>query len=171
MSVSCHVLLPARARINDVAQVMGILAGLKPRREIYVTVSGATVDPSRCLAPMVEIILREPEGKALIDGAAVHTCYYHFEGRGGKRLLGMPSTDFWTAIAKRLVDFFGGSVDYNDCDEVKIDYEKPTRRVIDAEDGLPWQRFETAKFNVTPLTLEDLVAARRAYAAYKEVRS
>ena len=49
-----------------------------------------------------------------------------------------PSTAFWIAIGKGLVDFFGGKLDYNDCDEKDVDYRKPARKDIHAEDGDEW---------------------------------
>ena len=78
-----------------------------------------------------------------------------------------PSTAFWVAAARRLVEFFGGYVDYNDCDCSERDYVVPDRPDIQhAEDGEQWEHFQARKLAVTPLSKEEIEKAAE-YSSYR----
>ena len=120
MGVDCKVILPHNARIEDVADVMGALAGLKPTRRDFGKPSdgwSCHVEGVECKTshtPVMAIInLRATAEEKLVDGQQTHFCYYHFESKHG-RLVSMRSTDFWISIAKGLVDFFGGAADFSE---------------------------------------------------------
>jgi hypothetical protein len=67
------------------------------------------------------------------------------------------STTFWCAIGKGLVKFFGGKIDYNDCDSKKVDFSKKpfSDRINCPSDGKPWQAFQEKLWNLLPLTSKD----------------
>ena len=66
-----------------------------------------------------------------------------------------------------MVNFFGGSIDYDDSDSTEVDYalSKP-RKNNSPGYGKEWDDFQKAMSEIKPLTTEDLDNARR-YAAYK----
>lgn len=170
MGVDCKIYLPDNVQIHDVARVMGIAAGLPFTKEPIghedawsVKVEGAYIDPSRVVT-LANISL---SGK-LIDGEFRHDAIYHFEASQKGRLLMPRSTAFWIGIGRRLVDFFGGHVDYNDCDEIYDDYIKipKSRRHNSPQDGKPWQKFQQRIAEVKPLTQEELIAFD-IFASYK----
>lgn len=171
MGVDCRILLPPDARIRDVADVIGILAGLNPEWDDSipsVSVPGATAKPSS-LAECAEITIVSKNGEFLVDGETSHWLLFHWEPseESGMHLLMPHSTAFWIALGKKLVSFFGGSIDYNDCDSKDVDYRaKKPRRRNNPTVGKPWDDFQKAMFNIKPLTEKDLEKAEK-YAAYK----
>ena len=61
-------------------------------------------------------------------------------------------SEFWHKIDRALVDFFGGEVDDNDCDEVDVDYQKRKPRKNNyPNDGKPWQKFQEDMMNLPVL--------------------
>src|SRR5581483_9606267 len=131
MSVDCHITLPDNVRVDNVADVIGIAAGLKPVWEYsdngkhkWVKVRGVEARSSGVVPGMALISIRST-GHLLVDGEDQHSGYYHFEACHDGRLLSVTSTAFWIAVGHRLVDFFGGSIDYQDCDDVEVNYCQP----------------------------------------------
>lgn len=172
MGVSTHIMLPNDVRIRDVANVIGILAGLpvetvyiKESNTPYAKVDGVKFESSNSFPEMVVIILK---GK-MIDREEHHHIYYHFENAGEGVLLNPPSTEFWIAIGTGLCKFFGGKIDYSDCDEGKWNktFKKP-RKSNSPERDEPWRKFEKAILDLKPLTIEDLLKVRKN-AAYKKI--
>jgi hypothetical protein len=176
MGIDTRIHLPANVQVGDVAKVIGILAGLPPVKTIleqcrrddawFVRVEGITVTGTLGVPEMASINLK---GK-LIDGQEVHNVFYHFEDsddRGDWRLLMPRSTAFWIAMGRRLIDFFGGYMDYADYDDERVDYESPVKpwRENAPEDGAQWQAFQERVFNVIPLTKADIKACQQ-FAAY-----
>lgn len=181
MGVDTKILLPPAVRLRDVADVMGALAGFpmekrysgasqtegwsagRPHNDKAVQVKGYDT-PS--LVQCANIILSNTADHQIIDGQSGHFVMYHFEGsRTGERLLNPRSTDFWIAIGRGLVDFFGGTIDYSDCDDVSVDYQRPARADIHAEADDEWYALQNRKLAVKALTKEDLTAWREV-AAY-----
>lgn len=166
MGVDCRVILPDRVRVRDVAEVIGILAGLNrswDSTKSWIEVEGVKVETTS-VPEMVSIILRG----SLIDEQSDHSANFHFEGNPG-RLLFPRSTAFWIAVSKGLIDFFGGELDYNDSDSIDIDYKVPAKPNIAPEKGKDWYDFQEALYNIKPLTIYDLIDANQ-YAAYKDSR-
>ncbi len=178
MGVDCKILLPAAARLRDVADVMGALAGFPMHKKHFNPPSsgwsagreygdkGVEIKPcGGTLESCAMIHLNNTADCQIIDGQAGHYVMYHFEGsRKGERLLNPPSTDFWIAIGKGLVDFFGGRVDFNDCDDIDVDYEQPERDDIHAEDDDEWYALQNRKLAVKALTKANLKACREVAA-------
>jgi hypothetical protein len=81
-----------------------------------------------------------------------HQGNYFFEDDSNMRLLTGGSNKFWIEVGKRLIDFFGGYIDYNDCDDIKKDFEKEKPRLKNnPNDGEEWNDFEKEKYNIKPL--------------------
>lgn len=170
MGVDTRILLPADVRVGDVAKVAGAPAGLKPKKmplggvSYGVQVIGSKVEPTT-VPEMVAINLNG----CLVDGEQVHQCYYHFENNDGMRLLMPRSTAFWICVGRGLVDFFGGLVDYCDCDTENINYErKKPRQRNNPDDGKPWHDFQDEILAVKPITKAQLKKARQ-WASYKDL--
>lgn len=181
MGVDTKILLPAAARIQDVADVMGALAGFPMEKRYFAHIrengrdsagwsaghpygsSYVRLTPIHNMVQCAYIHLDSSElGRVMVDGEREHQCMYHFEaGCNGERLLMPRSTDFWIAIGKGLVEFFGGTVDYNDCDDSDVDFARPAQKDIHAEDGAEWYSMQARKLVVKPLTQVDLDAARK----------
>jgi hypothetical protein len=161
MGVDCKIVLPGNVRIKDVANVIGLAAGLKG--EMYsdkthgaswATVEGVETKPLSSLEGMAEISLCGD----LIDKWKHHFVIYHFEAYGSGRLLSPRSTAFWIACGHRLVDFFGGKMDINDCDEIRVDYsvpKKPNNQNCPRSDRC-WDDFQKRILSIKPITWEEL---------------
>ena len=173
MGVNSEVYLPSDVRVEDVADVLGILAGLKPQKKhfksyggdgFYVEVEGVEVKICENVPSMVEIILSGD----LVDGEQGHCVSYHFEcKRGGERMLYPKSTPFWIAVSKKLCKFFGGCIDYHDCDAGGINarWKKP-RKKNNPDDGKPWNDLEKAKLALKPVSMKEIRDANKL-AGYK----
>lgn len=156
MGVDCRIYLPPDTRVGDVAKVLGLLAGLPGELKplggasggIYLDVPGAQVKSSEPV----------PECAAIHFGD--HYVLYHFEGDGpgynpaggpASVIMLPPSTPFWCGIAKGLVEFFGGVVDFNDSDDSDRDLEVERPRPWNNPcDGEPWDTFQREMAAVKP---------------------
>lgn len=177
MGVDCKIFLPANIRGDDVAKVVGLVAGVKPEKRYF--------DERRnsgyyCHVPDVKFQVTTIPGIAniqlpcdqkLVDGETYHSVYYHFEyihkGVNG-RLLSPPSTAFWICVGKKLVDFFGGKVNYNDCKE-EWDYCKPFKhwKKNCPEDGKEFNNLQNRMLSLMPITVAELKEAKK-FAVYKK---
>jgi hypothetical protein len=171
MGVDCTINLPSNVRLQKVAEVVAIAAGMEPIKQPlnskahpdawYVSVPGLIVRSS-CVVTCADIIFQH--------NGEQHYVMYHFEpgdeSRGG-RLLMPRSTPFWICVAKRLIDLFGGWVDYQDCDSSYRDYERPPKNDASncPSDGVHWQKLQERIFSVQPVTEEELTANQK-FAAY-----
>lgn len=171
MGVDSRITLPGNVRVQDVADIIGILGGLEPKKRYFddksfhVTVPGVKITPTH--APyVVEIQLTSEDGVYLIDGEYYHSVLYFFEHQGTDKLMNPPSTAFWISIGRRLVDFFGGKIDYNDCDNVKNDYSVPYKSDKEnQQSSTDYHEFQERIISISPLTEEDLDEAEKL-AAY-----
>lgn len=169
MGVDCKLTLPAKVRIDDVATVLAILTGVEPvKKQLtpkpsdgwYTKVEGIRYNCHNDMPGLATIEWRDGTGK-------IRHKLYHFEFEQGYRGIMCRSYAEWICIARHMVVFFGGSVDYQDCDEIDADYTLSTPSYISAEDGKPWQDFQEAMFNCKPITPEEIEACEQ-YAAYKK---
>jgi len=165
MGVDCIIALPDNVRLRTVAKVVGKLLGkasaLKPLEDggQYVEVEGISAGMTS-VPEMAEIRVA---AAPVFDGLDA-SLFYHFEGEEpGFRLLLMPrSVPAWIALGRRLADFFGGKVDYQDLGEDSYDHEVPAR--ADAEncptnDG-PWQDLQDRVHALAPLSKAEVRACR-----------
>lgn len=176
MGVDTKIMLPGDVRIQDVADVIGILAGLpKVKQPLQgdggawaVRVNGVRVEGIPNLASCANIYINAQNGTHFVDGEMTHMVMFHYEpGEGsGERLLMPRSTAFWIAMGEKLVEFFGGEQDFNDCDSKDVDLScKKPRKSNCPSDGEPWQDFEKAMWDLEPLTEEEVFRASD-YASY-----
>lgn len=173
MSVDCCIWLPNNVRVRDVANVLGIAAGLFPSRVSisdnkgwYINVDGVSVSPS-VVPTLAEIALRG----IMVDGENIHWVLYHFEpDRTGYRLLMPKSTAFWITCGCKLVDFFGGEIDFQDCDEFTCNYKKAKKSNINncPSDGKAWSGLQERIEAVTPITQKELEHTSRLSAYQQE---
>lgn len=170
MGVNCNISLPANVRVDDVASVMGAAAGCEVRKMLLngtdswaVRVLGVDVRGSDTCPGMAVITIHNPT----LDSESKHWCYYHFEHRGGRRLLSPKSTAFWIAVGRRLVEFFGGRIDYRNCADVGF-LEIPDKPdgLNHAEDGAEWDALQMRIAAVKPITKAEW-RSLDAVAAYK----
>lgn len=167
MSVDCHVYLPAPARVDDVAEVLGLLFGCPMVAEqrknfLYEYVPGARVVVCPEIVTMVSIYVEPP------NTARARHWFYHFEGDAlGRHLLSQRARPSSIAAGVALVDFFGGVVDMNDCDDEHNDYSAPAREDIHAVSDPEYHNLRHRMREVQPLTKQDL-DQYRARAAYEE---
>ncbi len=96
-----------------------------------------------------------------------HVLYHYEPSEIDGRLLMPPSTCWWIAVGRRLVDFFGGALDYNDCDDKDINFRRPkkSRKMNAPEDGKPWYAFQERMLIVKPITEKEIQAMVK-HAAY-----
>jgi hypothetical protein len=173
MGVDMRVRLPNNVRVRNVAEVMGAYAGCTPVKSFFrgdskggwhASVPGAKVTTTS-LPEMAQITIDCP----MVDGQTSHFCFYHFEPESGSGRLMLPrSTAFWIALMTKVVDFFGGELDYNDSDDSECDYSVPEKTVDEnsPQDGEAWYNFQNRVLNIKPLTKEEWEAADK-HAAYK----
>ena len=177
MGVDSLIYIRRDARVRDIADVIGILAGLKPYRRDFSQgdgwachVDGASADACKSLPQCCEINIQAPDGYKLIDGEQSHYVLWHWEPSrmmGDYHLIMPRSTPFWIAIGRGLCKFFGGKIDYNDCDPDGINARfKGMRKDNSPEDGKPWTDFQQAKLDLKPLTMRDLEKAGK-WSSYK----
>jgi len=157
MGVDCRIWLPGRVRILDVADVIGILAGMKPEKRPFSTSEDggwSTHVPNVRTEgipemPHCALIYFEHNGET-------RTVLYHFEPGAGERLLMPSSTALWLAIGSGLIHFFGGRLDYNDCDSEDANETATVNYDIAPSDGEPWYEFQQRKLDLKALTKEDI---------------
>ena len=172
MGVDCVATFPWRTRVSDVADVIGILAGLPAEQYsiaksdgVFMQVNGVKVENCDHQPTMVTIKLDAGEGGKLVDGEQGHYTFWHFEGQNGPST--MPrSTPFWIAVMRRAVEFFGGTLVYSDCGDMEPDLTFPEQPDIHTEDNPGWDAFQLRKLSVKPITKQDMIECREV-AAYK----
>ena len=174
MGVDAQIYVRRDARVRDVADVMGILAGLKPHKSNFpggwsCKVDGVSIASCTSLPECCSIHLDAGLDEKLIDGEQSHNVLWHWEpseGMDNYHLMMPSSTAFWIAVGIEVCKFFGGCIGYNDCDDQHIDrHIKGMREINNPEDGKAWDDFQEAKMAVKPLTMEYLKHVDQ-YASY-----
>lgn len=174
MGVNTSITLPAQVQLRDVALVLAALDGVPMVRHHFTFGNGGwgadleggigkhiIYSTNDHLPECVGIRWISAEGKA-------RYVLYHFEfGRAGHHGLLPGATPWWIVAGKRLVDVFGGIVDFDDCDNKDQDYVQPIADDISASNGEAWYRWQERLLAVKPITQEELDEARQ-YAAYKD---
>jgi hypothetical protein len=167
MGVDCRIFLPPAARVRDVADVMGALAGLVPQKRLlsgsdgyYVKVEGVEIKSSHTPS-MVTINLTAAPHLRLVGGEAFLDCCYFFESLDDDsqpcRYMIPSSTAFWLAVGHGLIEFFGGALCYSDADgQINERVSAKPATFLHAEDGDDWQVLQDAKLSVAAITEDDL---------------
>ena len=174
MGVDLNIFLPSTARHDHVATVLGLALGRRlvrtsigpcgaDRHEATVTDAEGVEIKTTCVPGMIEFRIPMP---LLLPNDGLIMPRYHFESKGGERYLVMSSSPIRLAAARKVVQFFGGRLVANDCDD-KVTLKCPRRPGLDASDGKPWQRLQDAMAKVTPVTEKDIAWGRK-FAGYKD---
>ena len=170
MGIDCKIYLPANVAIDNVANVIGILAGAKSKKHYFqddikggwsTEVEGVKITTSGIpTCAYIEIQGLSEASRKCRENNFIHVLY-HFETPTGERLLMPSSNNFWIAISKKLVDFFGGRVDFNDCDSVEINYkvEPKEDKFNNPQDGDEWYNLQNRLLELKPLTDDDFQSA------------
>jgi hypothetical protein len=178
MGTDCRITLPTQSRIGDVANVMGLLLGktgeLKPLQggSFHLDVEGVKTVPSSMAECAFIHIDDAPLGYG--EGPASRRIMYHYEYHWNsvrdvytKSGHGMqPSCSALNiAMLVELARFFGGEVDYNDCDAKDTNFRAPTQPDLLVCNGKKWEAFQRRMAAVKPLTKEQ-IAKYQKYARY-----
>ncbi len=178
MGVNVRLELPARTRMMDVANVVGLLLGCarhwdESQGARWVQVKGVSRSSSCNNIPEMAYInikvknIDNPAAQVIqkSDGDT-YALSYHFEGErlGGPTMI-PKSTPAKIALCKAVVIFFGGRLDYNDCDSVDVNLVVEPRADVAPTDGKAWNDFQEALWNIKPLTQADIDTVAR-WAAY-----
>lgn len=173
MGVDMRVKLPGNVQVNKVAKVMGAYAGCTPVKRFFPNDSKggwcAEVRDVKVTTTTVPEMAQITIDCPMIDGQVSHFCFYHFEPECGVGRLMLPrSTAFWIALMTKVVDFFGGELDYQDCDDVDVNYSVPAKTLEEnsPSDGEAWYDFQNRILAIKPLTKDEWQAADQ-HAAYK----
>lgn len=184
MGVDCEIYVPWDVDDRRLADALGALAGLPAEYRVHHPgthqeygsndVVGVDVRPTSC-AGMGEIALTAGGGRRMADGESSHHVYLHYGSRWRGRPwmhLSPPSSPFWCAVARRLVDWFGGFAVFQDSGEERgANLHRGRRRCpagrggLLGDDGRPWEEYERAAAALRPVTAAELRAARKV-AAY-----
>lgn len=158
MGCDTRIWLPGNVRATTVAEVLGRLVGCRALggRETFVRVEGTNVTPAS-VAECAYLEINPPGGKPF-------KVLYHFEAstrgpRTGHQRVIMPrSVPFFIAAGVRLVDFFGGQIDFKDTDSRDVDYARRGKSddMNCPEDGVPWKALQERIAMVEPLTMAEL---------------
>jgi hypothetical protein len=161
MSVSCHAYLPPSATPQDVASVLGVAQGLAWEMKSIGDIQALRVNWLRAkssdLAPSM----------VLIDLPDSYRLTYHYDGFSphpeigltfppGYRCLVGPSCRQVAALFTKIVDLFGGIIDYADDDDSFRDYVVPARYDYTPSDGEEWQEWQYLMSSVSAVNEDDL---------------
>lgn len=171
MGVDTHIMLSPATRVRDVATVMSILCGHEPVR------TSLSADGAWCATVPngFRVTTTTVPEMVRISGTSwgeERSVFYHFEcefPNGDPCRLLMPrATPLWIAVGVALVKFFGGRVDFCDCDERRDDVVVPVSpgSIIAPEGGQPWRDFQERLMHVQPLRYNE-VMLYSGVAAYK----
>lgn len=130
MASSAKLSLPPNVQVRLVATVAGLCMGRKAnlvevdKAGSYVEADGVTV--TLCgVVGLADINIPSPD-PAVWDEPTL--LVYHFESDpDGRRIVTAPSEARYLALFTKLVNFFGGRLDYDDCDRVECDLEMMDR--------------------------------------------
>lgn len=169
MSVDCNIYLPSYVRVEDVATVIAGAMGFKV--ETHEGYSWARQHDVKIVCTNNPALLSLQFGPSPADPQD-HSWYYFLEGddqiNPGSRCLHTRSYKEIIAVGRRLVNFFGGRIDYQDCDSRERDYVRPWKKPDEVcpTNGKPWTDFQKRLLAVKPLTAAELDKAQ-THAAYR----
>ena len=168
MSVNCVIALPDNVRVSTVATVLGSLLG-QPR---IMQPLGGDCKYDYITMPTVEIKTTGTPDMCLIVTKTLFgdpcTAYYFFESDRGGRLLMFNSTPLRCAVGRRLVEFFGGRVMYDDC-KGRWNFSRPARpdKENRPSDGKPWQQLQERIYALHAVSGKEIAKFKKV-AAYPD---
>lgn len=176
INVSCN--LSYGSRIRNIATVAAALLGSEVKHEpingsdgIFARAKGFKLThASESEVTLAYIVLDctndSPAARAIrqSDGVKYHLLY-HFEGEHGGPLVAPACTAAKIALCAGLVNFFGGTCDFNDCDNTAVNLKVSRRKDILASNDPMWSVFQQRMIDVKPITAEDIKQYEK-YASY-----
>lgn len=170
MGVDCKIYLPPQVALDYVACAVALAGGARseiaafggdrPFEAIYV--ASLTVKPST-IATLANVVFHDEVRNVS------HKLVYHFEfGVAGERGFMPRSHPYWLAVGRKVVDAFGGRIDYDDSDDKYADYETPLRWPENWSGNAGFATLQEILRSIEPVT-EDDIQAMRMYAYYAEV--
>lgn len=181
MGVDCSVTLPDKVRLRDVAKVIGLLLGKPGRMESLRDNSGyyLVVDDIKtqgtsmpeCAEIIITGALSGLSGEVRDNRRFLYHFEYSHDSRGGHdakcgRGIQPSCTALNIAMCVELAKFFGGVVDFNDCDGSNRDFHSPVKKDIRANDGEEWEKFQRRMAAVKPMS-QAHIDRYTEHAAYK----
>lgn len=187
MGVDAKIYLPANVRLKTLTEVVCRLLGAPIEKHILDNRS----HPGAWFAHPAKGVVKMRSYKGIPEMAGIsikkidYKLYgqhvigfsYHFEfggprcgkNNGGCRGIMMRAWAVNIAVFRRLADFFGGVVDYCDCDSKENDYvvEAKDDSLNCPESDKPWQDLQHRIMAVAPLTQEEIDACEKV-ASYHE---
>lgn len=172
MSSYCNAYLPPCAQLRDIAQMLGIAAGLPwSWRQIAsdtrgIDIPGVEIQASS-IPQMPEINLYNAPGFKSNEPTSFGFTF-HYEGFSpytgqsyppGSRLLKGVSDPHVVALVMKVVEVIGGVVDFNDDDRNYADLIVPPLFDFTPDDGDAWNKWQQKKASIVPVTLDDITAA------------
>jgi hypothetical protein len=169
MAVDCKVYLPPSALIQDVADVLGALAGCKVSSHVI-----TSSVPSRASFFVTDVADVHGMSSGLAECANVtvgtgtrrfHTVWLWEPDSPpfpGARCLITRPTAYAIALFRPLVSFFGGNLIYSDSSDI-VNFSQPFRS-YDSSNDAEFSALQAAKLAVRPITDAD-IAAMRPFAA------
>lgn len=161
MGVNTKISLPPNVRLRDVAMVIAALDGVELKKRTLDAQKGSYA--ARSEKVWMETVATIPECAYIywINANNVQRrVMYHFEweSKPGWHGLLPNQSDWWIAAGKRLVNFFGGEVDFNDCDDECCDYQQPIEpdNLNHPTDDKPWHDLQDRLLRIQPLTEEEV---------------
>lgn len=171
MGVDCEIYLPEHVRVSDVGKLLGILSGCKKQRMRL----GESLDSGWAVGVAGVQVIGIPQLPECchvdwIDSQESHCRWlFHFEPTRPGRLMMPRSTAKNIALGRALVDFYGGSVFYQDCESRSApDYELPWIIRPDFSDNAVFRAWQEKLWAVEPLSPEQIDACR-GFAAYSNL--
>jgi hypothetical protein len=160
MGIDAKLTLPPGTAAQDVALVFGVLVGneaiivdARNSQYSYLSVDKAKVEKSSVVG-CDKLEITDRDGWLWSPLFMYEWWMDRNSGRPGSPGLMMRSTAKNIAILYRLGEFFGGQLDINDCDAVKVDHEWPDRWTAKARvnDDQTFTRHHREMFAVQPVT-------------------
>ena len=160
MGVDTKLTLVPDVRVRDVALVIGALQGDVPKK--HTTHRGTFWAENNAI---VESIDGMPTCCLIITDKS-RLLYQYEWGQNGEHGTMARSTSDNIALFVEVARFFGGSVDFNDCDNSDVDFSFPRPRITNSpEDGRAWKDFQHRLLGVQPLT-DKQTTPYQEFAAY-----
>jgi hypothetical protein len=177
MGVNVKCEFPYGTRLKDVAAVAAALLGHESKHEpiagskaTFARVKGWSVMGAGSNPTLAYIVLDttadNPAAKLIRESdSGVYHLLYHFEGNNGHPSIYPACIAAKIALCAGLVKFFGGTVDFNDCDDKDVNMRVKAKADIHASNDPEWSLFQKRILAVQPIKAEDITRYEK-FASY-----
>lgn len=150
MSIDCRISLPCNVRIRAVAKVLAALLG-HPGEKMQLPGTRPSWAASFPIVKLKSADIGDPSVAWIEINDRMFL--FHFELRGGRKGILLPKSHENIRLFKALADFFGGKVDFDDCDDVEFDYIVKDKKDEQncPEDGEAWTNLQERFLAIKPL--------------------